>query len=180
MTLLKSIALSAVIALLPLTVLGQPSSPYAGWENRVINSLSADEIRGLRSGRGMQQSLPAELSGYPGPRHVLELAMELGLSNSEQAQAQALFEQMVTRAIDLGEAIISAESRLDQMFDQAVPSASQIENLTIQIAQLRGQLRNVHLQAHLQMSALMSDQQKAMYQRLRGYSGRGKHQHGHH
>ena len=35
---------------------------------RPIKALSAQNIDDLRNGRGMGQSMPAELNGYPGPK----------------------------------------------------------------------------------------------------------------
>ena len=48
-------------------------SHYASMQSRDIKALSASDIEGLRAGRGMSLALAAELNGYPGPLHVLEL-----------------------------------------------------------------------------------------------------------
>jgi hypothetical protein len=48
-------------------------SPYTGMETRSIKSLSNEQVADLREGRGMGLALAAELNGYPGPAHVLEL-----------------------------------------------------------------------------------------------------------
>ena len=50
------------------------ASPYAGFQHRPIKALSDEQLADLRDGRGMMLSLPAELNGYPGPRHVLDMA----------------------------------------------------------------------------------------------------------
>jgi hypothetical protein len=50
--------------------------PYAGWQARSIKALSRQQIEDYLQGRGMSMALPAELNGYPGPRHVLELAAD--------------------------------------------------------------------------------------------------------
>ena len=42
--------------------------------NSDIKSLSQDDQSALLAGRGMGLARPAELNGYPGPAHVLELA----------------------------------------------------------------------------------------------------------
>lgn len=46
---------------------------YSGYASREIKALSPAQIEDLRTGRGMGLALPAELNGYPGPLHVLEL-----------------------------------------------------------------------------------------------------------
>src|SRR5207244_4142384 len=49
-------------------------SPYAGQQRRSVKALSEQQLSDLQAGRGMGLALPAELNGYPGPSHVLELA----------------------------------------------------------------------------------------------------------
>ena len=72
-------------------------SQYAEQEAREITSLSQDEIKGLLEGSGTPfggMALPAELNGYPGPRHVLDAAEsgELELTNEQQEQIQIIYE----------------------------------------------------------------------------------------
>lgn len=68
------------------------SNSYAEMQARANKALSAEQIDGLSHGKGMGMAMPAELNGYPGPRHVLELASQLGLSEEQRARTQALFE----------------------------------------------------------------------------------------
>src|SRR5262245_40334747 len=81
----------------------QSHQPYAGLESRPIKALSAQQIADLRAGRGMGLALAAELNGYPGPAHVLELADRLALSDEQRAKVQALFDAMKSEAVPLGE-----------------------------------------------------------------------------
>ena len=64
---------------------GGTASPYASFADREIKALSAEQLTDLREGRGMGLSLPAELNGYPGPKHELELADGLGLTVHRRA-----------------------------------------------------------------------------------------------
>ena len=57
-------------------------SSYAGQEMRAIKSLSPQEVADLLAGRGMGLAKAAELNHYPGPRHVLDLARELDLTET--------------------------------------------------------------------------------------------------
>ena len=52
---------------------------------REVKALSAEQMTALAAGRGMGSALAAELNGYPGPLHVLELADPLGLSEGQRA-----------------------------------------------------------------------------------------------
>jgi hypothetical protein len=56
------------------------TSPYAGEQARDIKALSDQDIKELQSGHGKGLAKAAELNGYPGPAHVLELADELKLT----------------------------------------------------------------------------------------------------
>jgi hypothetical protein len=78
------------------------TSPYAGMQNRGLKALSQQEIEDLRVGRGMGMALAAELNGYPGPAHVLELASVLDLSEDQRNRTRALFEEMRNTAVPIG------------------------------------------------------------------------------
>ena len=54
-------------------------SPYAGQVNAPIKALTAEEQAALLDGQGAGFAKAAELNGYPGPKHVLELSAQLGL-----------------------------------------------------------------------------------------------------
>jgi hypothetical protein len=91
-------------------------SPYAGMQARPIKALSAEQIADLRAGRGMSLALAAELNGYPGPRHVLELGEQLGLTDQQRAAVQRLFDNMTAEVLRLGQELISQEAELDRLF----------------------------------------------------------------
>lgn len=151
-------------------------SPYAGHERREVAALSEQEIADLRSGAGMAMALPAELNGYPGPRHVLDLADALTLTSAQRATAERLMTEMRQRAMPLGEQVIEAEAALGRLFGGGTASPGAVTNATDRVARLRGELRSVHLVAHLGMRDALTPEQRAAYDRLRGYAvGHGKH-----
>ena len=85
----------------------KPSAgPYAGLERRAVASLSEEQIADLRAGRGMGLALSAELNGYPGPLHIIELAEALGLTPDQRGRVQALQAAMKAEAVPLGERLI--------------------------------------------------------------------------
>jgi hypothetical protein len=59
-------------------VLAQSTQPYSGMQSRPIKALSDQQVSDLRAGRGMGLALAAELNGYPGPSHLVELSDQLG------------------------------------------------------------------------------------------------------
>jgi Spy/CpxP family protein refolding chaperone len=155
-------------------------APYAGWQDRAIKALSAEQIDDLRQGRGMGLALPAELNGYPGPRHVLDLADPLELTPTQQAEAQELFDAMQAQAIVLGEQVIAGEATLDRLFATGSPSDAEILAAAVEVGRLQGALRAHHLRYHLAMREVLSPHQVVRYQQLRGYSADGPHGHGDH
>src|SRR5262249_52971946 len=62
-----------------------PQSPYAGQQSRDIKALSPQEVDDLINARGMALAKPAELNGYPGPLHAVELKDQLGLTAAQLA-----------------------------------------------------------------------------------------------
>jgi Spy/CpxP family protein refolding chaperone len=162
-------------------VLAQAPSPYAGQEAREIKSLSQPEVADYVAGRGMGLAKAAELNGYPGPAHVMELALPLALTAEQRAATEAVFAKMHERAVPLGERLVAEERALDALFaSHAVTPESLHESLT-RIARLQGEIREVHLSAHLQQLALLTPDQARRYAELRGYAGETgtpQHEHG--
>ena len=91
-------------------------SPYSGQQAREIKALSSAEVQDLLAGKGMGLAKAAELNGYPGPAHVLELAAQLHLSREQEAQTQALHARMQAAAKASGTQLVEAEGELDAMF----------------------------------------------------------------
>jgi hypothetical protein len=60
----------------------------------------------------MGLALPAELTGYPGPSHVLENADVLGLTIEQRESTKVLFAAMKAEAIPVGTQLIDQEARL--------------------------------------------------------------------
>jgi len=149
--------------------LAQTTSPYAGQEQRAIKALSDREISDLTEGRGMGLAKAAELNSYPGPLHVLELARELDLTDTQRAATQSLYARMRERAQPLGIKIIAAERELDRAFVDGTISTTELRSRLNAIAALQGELRAAHLETHLAQRSVLTPQQVAKYDALRGY-----------
>ena len=152
-------------------------SPYAGSEMREIKALDPAEVAGLLAGEGQGFALAAELNGLPGPRHVLDAAEALELSAEQRDRVQAIFDAMSAEAVRLGSALVQGERELDRVLATSTPHPDTVAARTIALGQLRGELRNVHLQAHLETSPVLSHAQRQRYWELRGY---GSADHGGH
>jgi len=151
------------------SVQGHSHSAYAGMQTRTIKSLSNQEIVDLRAGKGMSMALPAELNGYPGPSHVLELAEQLKLTEQQKSRTQTLFKQMQEESRAAGEALIAAEIELDALFKDKQANATLLSQATAKSAAAQGRLRETHLRYHLHMMDVLTSEQVALYNRLRGY-----------
>jgi len=147
----------------------QHQSGYAGMENRDIKGLSPEQVADLRDGKGMGASLPAELNGIPGPLHVLQLRDQLKVTPQQQSALMQVTAQMKASAEALGARVILEERNLDLAFRSGTADEKSIEAMTNRIAVLNGQLRAVHLVAHLQTRKLLSEQQVVAYNEARGY-----------
>ena len=174
------ISIAAIIAS-AMGASAQTTSPYAGQEQRTIKALSDSETKDLLEARGMGMARAAELNSYPGPLHVLQLANQLGLSDAQRTATEALYADMRSKAQPIGRKIIDAERSLDRAFlENAIDVATLRSQVNI-IALLQGELRAVHLETHLAQRLLLTPEQIARYDALRGYSGSATHvnrQHG--
>jgi hypothetical protein len=139
-------------------------------ESREIKALAPSDIEGLRAGRGMSLALAAELNGYPGPLHVLELGEKLALTHSQRAATEALFQRMKAAAMAAGDEFVNAERDLDRMFAQKIASPQQLSEALRRVAQAQAKLRGTHLQAHLEQVCILTPEQVTKYNKLRGYA----------
>jgi Spy/CpxP family protein refolding chaperone len=167
---LAAVALAATIALAPRMLSAQTLQPYAGLETRPVKALSDQQIADLKAGRGMGLALAAELNGYPGPTHVIEIAESLGLTEAQGAEMQALFESMKAETVPLGEKLIAQETDLDKRFaDRTITDASLVA-VTQAIGLTQAALRAAHLKYHLATIKVLTPTQIARYAELRGYA----------
>ncbi|MDQ3687118.1 MAG: Spy/CpxP family protein refolding chaperone [Acidobacteriota bacterium] len=181
MKLVVGTALALLVAI-PLLILAQEQrSPYVGQEVRDIKSLSDAEVQGYLQGRGMGLAKPAELNGYPGPMHVLELSQQLQLTDDQRAATQRSFERMRAEAVRLGRLFVEKEAELNRLFGDVRADSGNLQRLVGETARLQGELRLSHLRAHLEMRSILTPQQITRYNELRGYgTGDAPHQrHGH-
>jgi Spy/CpxP family protein refolding chaperone len=145
-----------------------------------MKALSSAEIQGYLSGSGMGLAKAAELHHYPGPKHVLELAEQLHLTAHQRTQTHAIYALMRQEAIRLGTLLVEEERRLDRLFATQTITEERLQEVTSAIARYQGQLRAVHLRAHLAQRRLLTAQQIQHYDALRGYTSDTPHQQHHH
>ena len=134
-----------------------------------VKTLAPEEQAALAEGGGAGMAKPAELNGYPGPKHVLELAEQLSLTAEQRRRAESLFQAMQAEAKTIGAQVLAQEAALDRAFASRQAEPAQVEALVREIARLRGELRLVHLRTHFEMAGLLEPAQTETYMRLRGH-----------
>lgn len=148
-------------------------SPYVGEHVRDVTSLSTADIEGLKSGTGTPfggMAKLAELNGYPGPRHVLDLTQSMELTDSQTKQIEQIYQKMNSEAIILGNKILSIEMELDEKFSDGSINENYLKEKIHESAEFYAKLRNVHLQSHLLMMDVLTPEQIQKYNELRGYT----------
>ena len=148
------------------------SSPYRGQEARDIKSLSDNDVQSLQNGTGEAfggMAKLAELNGYPGPRHVLDMASELQLTDRQRIEIEMIYQNMFNKAKSIGAAIIAIEQDMDEAFANKTITQENLKLMLDKSADLYGQLRFVHLSAHLDAVQMLTIEQVQMYKTMRGY-----------
>ncbi|WP_342236213.1 Spy/CpxP family protein refolding chaperone [Inquilinus sp. OTU3971] len=152
------------------TSIPTPRSPYAGLQQRTIKALADQQIADLRAGRGAGLALAAELNGYPGPSHVLELADQLALSPDQRTQVATAFAAMKDETSAIGRQVVSGEADLDRLFAGRMVTPENLNETVLRIVGAQGRLRAAHLRYHLLMTTILTPEQVANYAQLRGYA----------
>jgi hypothetical protein len=147
-------------------------SPYAGQDLRDIKSLSDNDVQSLQNGTGEAfggMAKLAELNSYPGPRHVLDMASELQLTYGQRIEIKLIYQNMSSKAKGIGAAIIAVEQDMDEAFANKTITQENLKLMLDKSADLYGQLRFVHLSAHLDTVQMLTIEQVQMYNAMRGY-----------
>jgi hypothetical protein len=87
---------------------------------------------------------------------------------------QAIFDLMSRDANAIGKEWIDRERALESDFAGYAITAYQVFSRTIAIGELQGKLRAMHLTAHIATRAVLTPEQIAKYDLLRGYQATAK------
>ncbi len=154
---------------------GHGATPATGTPSAVrddsavtIRSLTPEEIAQIEQGQGAGLALPAELNGVPGPRHVLDLADDLGLSPEQMTSVQAVYDRMQAAVIPAGRRYLDARSALEEYFRAGTLTEADLPARVAEVYRLEGELAAAHLDAHLKTAEILTPDQVATYNRLRG------------
>ncbi len=101
--------------------------------------------------------------------HVLQFKEQLALTPDQTEKVQAIFDRMSRDAKALGKEWIDRERALEGGFAEYAITADQVSAETVAIGEVQGRLRAVHLTAHIATRAVLTPEQIAKYDVLRGY-----------
>ena len=148
------------------------NSPYRQQAATGLRGLNEKEIADLKAGNGMGLARAAELNSYPGPRHVLDAIAEgkLSATREQRERIQQVFTTMNRDAVDVGGKILAEEQLLEAGFRSATMTDTDLRSRITRIAALQGELRRIHLAAHLLTRGILSETQIDRYNELRGYA----------
>ncbi len=151
---LQLIILVGLLFVAPLGLLSQPVVP--------------PDREALLKGLGSDLATIADVNNYPGPKHVITLKTELGLTRDQLKKTEALDKVVSSSAVAKGAEIVQAEEELNQLFEAGTVSEKALRTKLEQIGKLRSDLRFIHLQAHLRMRQILTPDQIKQYGEIRG------------
>jgi len=161
------------IASVFLCVLAAPAAAqhhaYHGQHGREIKALSPEEVKQYLAGAGMGYAKAAELNQFPGPQHALELADRLGLDPAQRAAIQRLMDAHKAEARAIGARLVESERTLEALFRSGKVDQAALAKSVLAAAALEGEYRLSHLETHRRMRSLLTQEQVARYDELRGY-----------
>ncbi|HXI18287.1 MAG TPA: hypothetical protein VNM48_18130 [Chloroflexota bacterium] len=102
---------------------------------------------------------------------MLELKDQLALRPEQERATRDLFTSMQRAARTVGDQLLDLEVQLDASFASGRATTAEVARLTAEIAAAEGRLRAVHLSTHLDQKVILTADQVARYDQLRGYSG---------
>jgi len=144
----------------------QAASQHSVSQMQQHHACLEEERASIERGEGFGMAMPADHAGYPGPRHVLDMAAELKLTADQRAAIEKIFAAMHEKAMARGKELIEAEGRLEQMFRDGSPEAD-LREQSFRVDSIHAELRWIHLSAHLAAQKILSADQIARYSQLR-------------
>ncbi len=131
----------------------------------------------LESGAGAGMARYAELNSYPGPKHILELQDSLHLEPEQKRAIELIFNHMKREALAKGTLIVQKEQELEGLFRSKRATEKEVDRRAREIGALRGELRAVHLRAHIKAQAILTADQIRRYYAIRYGSNPAGHIH---
>jgi Spy/CpxP family protein refolding chaperone len=147
---------------------GHSHAPGAVSDGHLKVQACADEFDAVvRDGRGFGMAFAADQHGYPGPMHVLELKDRLGLTPEQEARVRVLLQAMFAESRPKSARLLEAEARLRALFAAGSADEPAVRAAAAEVERLRGEVRLVHLLAHVKTREVLTDAQRRAYHEAR-------------
>jgi hypothetical protein len=101
------------------------------------------------------------------------MASELQLTDRQRVEIELIYQNMSNKAKNIGVAIIALEQDMDRALANKTITEENLKLMLDKSGDLYGQLRFVHLSAHLDTVQMLTVEQVQMYNKIRGYDSGG-------
>jgi Spy/CpxP family protein refolding chaperone len=135
--------------------------------HQAAQSCSEEFEKVIGEGRGFGLAFAADQNGYPGPMHVLELKDRLALTADQEARTRALMHAMFAESKPKSVRLLDAEAKLRRLFADRAADDMAIRAAVAEVERARGEVRLVHLLAHLKTRDLLTEDQRRIYHEAR-------------
>jgi Spy/CpxP family protein refolding chaperone len=144
---------------------GHGAGHEAGQQAAQVCAEEFDNVVGQGLGFGM--AFAADQNDYPGPIHILELKERLKLSADQEARTQVLLHAMFAESKPKSARLLEAEAKLRRLFAQRAADDAAVRAAVAEVEHARGEVRLVHLLAHLKTRDLLTEDQRRIYHEAR-------------
>jgi Spy/CpxP family protein refolding chaperone len=144
---------------------GHDGGHESGHQAAQACAVEFDKVVG--EGRGFGMAFAADQNGYPGPMHVLELKDRLKLTADQEAKAQALMHAMFIESKPKSARLLEVEAKLRRLFAERTADDGAVRAAVAEVERARGEVRLVHLLAHLKTRQLLTEDQRRIYHEAR-------------
>jgi Spy/CpxP family protein refolding chaperone len=145
---------------------GQHGHGHAGG-HQAAQACAVEFDKVVGEGRGFGMAFAADQNGYPGPMHVLELKDRLKLTADQEAKAQALMHAMFSESKPKSARLLELEAKLRRLFADRTADITAVRATVAEVERARGEVRLVHLLAHLKSRELLTEEQRRIYHESR-------------
>jgi Spy/CpxP family protein refolding chaperone len=131
-----------------------------------IKPISEYNLPGVGKGEGAGSGEAAELNGYPGPAHVIQMAANLGLDDRQIGAVKAIHEEMLQAVRAIAGEVKERQHELDALFESGTVTVAALEKATSAVSEAQGRLHFVHFRAHLKTREVLTPSQISTFKQI--------------
>lgn len=147
---------------------GQAGGGMQGMGGGMLGGVSQQEKEALLKGAGLGAGMIAMMNGYPGPKHVLEMGDELGLTAEQRESIGKTYGKVKAESVELGTELVEKDEKLTALFASGSVTAGEVEKLSREIGELQGRVRATHLNAHVETFDALTPAQREQLSSMQG------------